>query len=165
MYKCTPLFMPSNLGETELHIGISPGLGDHMLNPVELSTVYKRDGKESHFEGFYSFIWVDNVRDAQRAVIKLARELNKHWAGPIQSDRIYLLPLFAQVGYSLTVTPKKHHERPVIRVAHYPQDPVRTWNCEIYTSSLVQLQEALFDHERNLLKKRLQILDQQRAKA
>ena len=42
MYECTPLYMPSNLGETELHIGISPGFGDHMLNPVELRKFTKR---------------------------------------------------------------------------------------------------------------------------
>lgn len=165
MYKCLPLFVPSNLGETELHMGISPGLGEHMINPVELRTVYKKNnGKDHIFSGYYSFIWVDSVKDAQRAVIKLSRELEKHWAGPIQSDRMYFLPLFEQVGYSLTVNPQKHHEHPVIRVAHYPEDPKRTWNCEIYTSNLVQLQEALFSHERNLLKKRLQVLEKWGAK-
>lgn len=162
MYECTPLYMPSNLGETELHIGISPGFGDHMLNNVELRTVYEKSG-ERRFIGYHSFIWVNSVMDAQRAFIKLSQQLEKHYKEPIQSDRIYFLPLFSKVGYGITVTPKKRHERPVIRVAHYPKDPVRTWNCEIYTSNLVQLQEALFSHERNLLKKRLQILDQQRA--
>lgn len=164
MYECIPLYIPSNLGGTELHIGISPGFGDHMLNPVELRTVYEKRG-ERRFIGYHSFIWVNSVKDAQRAVIRLSRQLEKHPMGPIQSDRIYLLPLFIKVGYIFNVTPKKRHERPIIRVTHYPQDPVRTWNCEIYASNLIQLQEALFSHERNLLKKRLQILGPQRSEA
>lgn len=163
MYKCTPLYMPSNLGETELFICISPGWGGRMPDP-ELWSLYEGDGKERHFERYRSSLFADNVKMAQKAATKLSRELEKECAHPIQSDRLYFLPLFDQVGYGLTVTPKKQHKRPVIRVKYYPDDPVRTWNCEIYTSSLVQLQEALFDHERNLLKKRLQVLDQQRAK-
>ena len=159
MYKCTPLYMPSNLGETELHMCIAPGMGDHILNPVELETVHEKTA-ERRLKGYYSFVWVDNVKDAQRAVIKLSKRLEKHYKEPIQSDRIYFLPLFSKVGYGITVTPKKRHKRPIIRVAHYPQDPVRIWSCEIYCSNLVQLQEALFSHERNLLKKRLQILGQ-----
>ncbi|MDE6936436.1 MAG: hypothetical protein K2P26_12575 [Oscillospiraceae bacterium] len=163
MYVCTPLYVPSNLGETELHIGISPGIGN-MLNPCDLMMDNKLVDKKYEFVGFTCFIWTETVKAAQRGIIKKSRELEKHLKYPIQSDRFYFLPLFDNVGYKLTVTHKKNHERPVIRVAYYPNDPKRTWNCEIYTSSLVQLQEALFDHERNLLKKRLQALDQQRAK-
>lgn len=103
MYKCTPLYMPSNLGETELHIGISPGFGDHMRSPVELRAVYKRNGTESHFDGYNSFIWVNGVKDAQRAIIELSRQLEKHCIRPIQSERIYFLPLFSKVGYDITV--------------------------------------------------------------
>lgn len=164
MYVCTPLFVPSNLGETELHIGISPVIG-RIRNNCELIMDGKFVEGNFNFTGFTCFIWTETFKAAQRGIIKKSRELEKHLAHPIQSDRLYFLPLFDNVGYKLTVTHKKNHERPVIRVAYYPNDPKRTWNCEIYASSLVQLQEALFSHERNLLKKRLQVLDQQRARA
>lgn len=155
MYKCTPLYVPSNLGETELFITISPSFAK-MQDSSKLW-----EGRQ----GLVCFIWADTVKAAQRKVAAFSKELERKPIHAIQSDRIYFLPLFDQVGYGLTVTQKKQHKRPVILVGYYPNDPIRTWNCEIYTSSLVQLQEALFDHERNLLKKRLQILDQQRAKA
>ena len=48
MYVCTPLFVPSNLGETELHIGISPGIG-RIRNNCELIM----DGK--FVEGNFNF--------------------------------------------------------------------------------------------------------------
>lgn len=164
MYKCIPLFVPSNLGETELSIGISPSHGIRALNPVELRGKYKKDGKECSIEGYHSFIWVNSVVEAQKAVIELSRQLEKCLTHSIQSDRLYFLPLFDQIGYNLIVTPNKPHQRPVIRVACRPQHSVWTWKCAIYTSNLVQLQEALFSHERNLLKKRLLVLEQQGAK-
>ncbi len=165
MYKCTPLYIPSNLGETDLFICISPGIGERMQKASSIWEKRRRSDETHCFEGYNCFIWAESVRTAQKEVIGFSRQLERHPRHPIQSDRLYFLPLFDQVGYGHTVTPKKQHKRPVIQVSYYPNDPKRTWNCEIYTSSLVQLQEALFDHERNLLKKRLQILDQQRAKS
>lgn len=163
MYKCIPLYMPSNLGETKLHICISPGFGG-IPDTSNLWENHKGADETYRFEGYVCYIWAATVKVVQRKVASFSKELERKPTHAIQSDRLYFLPLFANVGYAISVTPQKHHERPVIRVGYYPDDPKRTWICEIYVSNLVQLQEALFDHERNLLKKWLQVLDQQRAK-
>ena len=163
MYVCTPLFVPSNLGETKLFLTISPSFED-IPDSSNLWEDHKGYDETYRFEGYVCYIWAATAKLAQRKIADFSKELERKHTYPIQSDRLYFLPLFDNVSYALSVTPQKHHERPVIRVAYYPNDPKRTWNCEIYASNLVQLQEALFSHERNLLKKRLQVLDQQRAK-
>ena len=158
MYDYIPLFIPSNLGEVDLHICISPGRPDHVTNPCILRTQSKRVGKEYHFDWYFCFVWVNDVRTAQRESIRLSRELESTPFHPIQSNRVYLLPLFSKVGYSLVVNQRKPKAHPIIRVSHHPEDKKRPWECEIYATNLAQLQEALFVHERNLLKKRLQVL-------
>ena len=163
MYVCTPLFVPSNLGETKLFLTISPSFED-IPDSSNLWEDHKGYDETYRFEGYVCYIWAATAKLAQRKIADFSKELERKPTYPIQSDRLYFLPLFDNVSYALSVTPQKHHERPVIRVAYYPNDPKRTWNCEIYASNLVQSQEALFSHERNLLKKRLQVLDQQRAK-
>lgn len=164
MYDYIPLFVPSNLGETKLNIIIDPGLDGNEPNFSKLQEHHKGHDETYCFEGFYCNIWTKTAETAQRTALRLSRQLEKHPYHPVQSDRLYFLPLFDKVNYSLTVTPKAHHKRPVIRIVPRTENHLRLWTCKIYASNLVQLQEALFSHEQNLLKKQLQVLNQQRSK-
>lgn len=162
MYDSLALFMPSNLGETRLIIGIAPGLGENLRKRAALDPFYRRNGEDHIIAGYNCLILVNNVKDAQQAVIKMSRDLEKEPGCPIQSNRIFFLPLFAGVGYKITLEPEKTYERPIIRVDYRPEDHVKSLTCKIYVSNLVQLQEALFIHERNLIQKQSQVLKQRR---
>lgn len=164
MYDCVPLFVPSNLGETELSIRIAPEFDESARSLSGIKEYHKGFNETYRFDGFSCFIQAETVRKAQQTVNRFSKQLEEHTSHPVQSDRLYFLPLFVNVCYRLTVAPKIHHERPVIRIEHCPDNLLKTWTCKIYTSNLVQLQEALFSHEQNLLKKRLQVLNQRRAK-
>lgn len=165
MYHCVPLFVPSNLGETELSIKIAPRFDENVQNISGLQEHCHGFNETYHFEGFSCLVMANTVRKAQQTVCRLSKQLERNTSYPIQSDRLYFLPLFVNVCYDLTVAPKIHHERPVIRIEHCPDNPLKTWTCKIYASNLVQLQKALFSHEQNLLKKRLQVLNHRRCKA
>lgn len=162
MYDCIPLFVPSNLGETKLFINIEPGLNENEPNISEITGMNKGQDETYRFEGHSCFVRDNTVAKAQQTVIRLSKQLEKHPYHSIQSDRLYFLPLFAGVGYDINVETAKHYARPIIRIGYCQED--LTWTCKIYASNLIQLQEALFSHERNLLKKRLQVLNQRRAK-
>ena len=161
MSDCLALYVPSNLGETNLYIGIASGWGNQR-KPFTLDTIEKGKGKGCIFDGYKCFIMANNVRDAQQGVIQMSRQLEERCAGPIQSNRLYFLPLFKGICYQFAVDPKKQRVRPSVRVYHYPQSPAKEWICKICASNLVQLQEALFSHEQNLLKKWVQVLNQRR---
>ncbi len=163
MFECIPLFVPSNLGETELRIGINPNFNESLIYASELNECHSGSDETYCFEGFSCLIWDRSMRTVQQKVNRFSKRLEKHSRHPIQSNRLYFLPLFTKVCYSLNVTPNAHHERPVIRVEYCHENLLQTWTCKIYTSNLVQLQEALLFHEQNLLKKRLQVLNKQRA--
>lgn len=152
----TSLCIPSNLGETKLYINIVPGRkAGGMQHPVELSLEREKDGWAHR-----SFIWVDSVEAAQWAVISLSKQLEKDRTRPIQNDRFYFLSLLTGISYKLHVTPKKNYKRPIVRVALPTQETTRHWQCHIYASNLMQLLEATSTHERNLLKKQSQTMDQ-----
>lgn len=164
MYDCVPLFVPSNLGETKLDISIDPSYEKFAFDISELKKRCKVVDKTSHFDWYFCFIRAKNVKTAQQTVNRLSKQLEERPGHSIQSDRLYLLPLFTKVSYILSVNQSIHYEHPVIRTSYCTEEPLRPWTCKIYASNLVQLQEALFSHERNLLKKQLQVLNQKRNK-
>ncbi|MBD5153087.1 MAG: hypothetical protein HDT16_11695 [Oscillibacter sp.] len=154
MKDCLPLIVPSNLGETNLRIGIDKGSRSNIPNHVELRSVYRRNGTDYIFDGHRCFIWVKNIKDAQKAAVEMSRQLEERETHSIQSDRIYFLPLLDGVAYKIELDSKKPHKRPIVRVGFCPDGSLI---CRIYVSSLVQLQETLFSHERNLVKKRYRL--------
>lgn len=160
MSDCIPLFVPSNLGETKLYIGISStfcGIGTRS----SIWENYVGTDEACHLDCYSCSMFVPNVKLAQQKVIDLSRKLEQEFTYPIQSDRIFFLPLFANVSYGISVTPKRHCERPVVRVLHCPDKPEQPWKVKIIASNLVQLQKALFSHEQNLLRKQMQVLKEQ----
>lgn len=119
MYVCTPLFVPSNLGETKLFLTISPSFED-IPDSSNLWEDHKGYDETYRFEGYVCYIWAATAKLAQRKTADFSKELERKPTYPIQSDRLYFLPLFDNVSYALSVTPQKHHERPVIRVPTTP---------------------------------------------
>lgn len=161
MYEYAPLFIPSNLGETKLCIGISPTFDK---NVTESSILERHTGcnEAHHFDGYSCFMWAANVKLAQQKVIDFSHKLEQAPMQPVQSDRIYFMPLFGNISYGLFVDRNRHCDRPFTRVSRCPDKPEQPWHCKIIASNLVQLQEALFIHEKNLIQKQSQVLKQRR---
>ena len=160
MNDCIPLFVPSNLGETKLYIDITQNLGGGLCN----SRIWERHDKvngEYRFAGLSCDVWAADVESAQQKIVDLSRDLEQNSTHPIQSDRIYFLPMFANISYGIFVPPERRCDRPVVRVLRCPDKPEQPWKVKIIASNLVQVQEALFSHEKNLLRKQMQVLKEQ----
>lgn len=152
MKDCSPLLVPSNLGETKLFLYISERNVAVRDNLMKCTNGYEETYRNN---GFHCSIYAADVRSAQQKIIQFSRKLEQE---SIQSDRLYFLPLFTGINYRVWMDPKRHCNCPAIRVS-YSQENQR-YDCKIYASDLTQLQEALFVHEKNLLKKRQQVLKQ-----
>lgn len=143
------LFVPSNLEQTDLFLRICSHASDGMLRPCDLSPYGKGSDETYQMLGFKCQIFSNTVQIAQRDIFSVSKSFIKYYG--VHSDKLYFLPLLADVAYDISIDPNRGEKRLVIRLEQ--RNGEFSWYCKIIASNLLQVQQATFTLEEKIKRK------------